>query len=170
MSKKNTEISLDDVAKLVASLKLGQIRLLEAHGKLGNIQGGKLPGNARQEMNLQTALDQKKKAIQVIATYCLSATYESAETIDENAPIFVRGRFVLQYEYVGAGDVKSLIKAMQPTAVMNSWPFWRELVHSLTVRMGIPPFPVPLVNLSELVTTSEHKTRKMPRKSRAKIG
>jgi len=162
------DMSLEEIGQLVSRLKLGQIRLLEAHGKLGTITAGKLPDNAHQEMNLNTTLDKKKKSIQVIATYNVTAAYEPSESIQEDAPIFVRGKFLLQYEYTGDGQLDRLIKAMQATAIMNSWPFWRELVHSLTVRMGVPPFPVPLVNLSELVDQGVTKPKPVTRKLAAK--
>ena len=36
-------------------------------------------------------------------------------------------------------------------AVFNSWPYWRELVHSSFSRMSIPNFIMPLLRVNELV-------------------
>ena len=36
-------------------------------------------------------------------------------------------------------------------AVFNAWPFFRELVHSLVARMGMPPLMVPLLKLPPTV-------------------
>jgi len=30
-------------------------------------------------------------------------------------------------------------------AMMNCWPYWRELVQSMVARMNLPPFVVPLL-------------------------
>ncbi|SPF49392.1 hypothetical protein SBA4_4050006 [Candidatus Sulfopaludibacter sp. SbA4] len=34
-------------------------------------------------------------------------------------------------------------------AVFNCWPFFREYVQNMTVRMGIPPPPIPFLRLAE---------------------
>ena len=31
--------------------------------------------------------------------------------------------------------------------VFNAWPYWRELLHSLTVRMGLPAFVLPVLRI-----------------------
>jgi hypothetical protein len=31
--------------------------------------------------------------------------------------------------------------------VFNAWPYWRELLHNLTLRMGLPPFVLPVFRI-----------------------
>lgn len=42
-------------------------------------------------------------------------------------------------------------------AFMNAWPYVRELVHSTTGRMGLPPLVLPLLKASILKKSSEKK-------------
>ncbi len=158
---------LQHVKEQLDRVKLGGIHLLEAHCKLGKLLEKILPDNARQETHLDATLDEKRGAIQVVVTYCLTASYEPLDKIDENGPIFVRGRFLLNYSNIGDDVIGKLAETIQPNAVRDSWPFWRELVQSLTVRMGIPPFPVPLVNLESVRQFgSQPKPTRIRRKSR----
>ncbi|HVF12271.1 MAG TPA: hypothetical protein VNA87_04215 [Actinomycetota bacterium] len=41
-------------------------------------------------------------------------------------------------------DVSDLEHFVVLNATFNAWPYWRELVQSTTLRMGIPPLIVPV--------------------------
>lgn len=54
-------------------------------------------------------------------------------------------------------------------AVFHCWPYFRELVHNLTMRMGIPLAPLPLLRLAPKVEpkNAPRKQTRSARKSRA---
>src|SRR5260221_6583027 len=117
---------LKRVKNLLDRVKPGGIRLLEAHCKLGKLLPERLPDNARQETNLTTRVEERNEAIQVIATYGLSVSYDPLDKIDESSPIFVRGRFLVEYPCDSDTATKRLAQTIKPNAVKDSWPYWRE--------------------------------------------
>jgi hypothetical protein len=47
--------------------------------------------------------------------------------------------------------------------VFNAWPYWRELLHSLTSRMGLPAFLLPVLRIGAERSTkspAEHSAQK----------
>lgn len=51
------------------------------------------------------------------------------------------------------GVAESLNAFSATNAVLNVWPYYREVVQSTTWRMGLPPFPLPLFRITD--STSE---------------
>jgi preprotein translocase subunit SecB len=73
------------------------------------------------ELKLEAKNSKKKVAIRIDATYELN--FDSQEPINQDFfDIYKRGSLPL-----------------------NIWPYFRELVHSTTLRMGIPPLLLPLL-------------------------
>jgi hypothetical protein len=42
--------------------------------------------------------------------------------------------------------------------VFNTWPFFREQAHSLTSKMGLPPFTLPLLKPMRSDRSATHET------------
>lgn len=60
-----------------------------------------------------------------------------------------RCRFELEYSLPpGAGVSEKEVKAFSKTnALLNAWPYWREFVHSMASRAGMPPLVAPLLKM-----------------------
>lgn len=130
-------------------LSLQMIRLIESHSKLGTLQQGKLPSKGTQSVTLGINIDSNKKVVQVAVTLKLVMTYE--EGGDHDPPVQVSATFHLQYTTQKVPRQRQLLQeALQQVAMMNVWPYWREFVQSSSVRMGLPPFPVPLFHVAQL--------------------
>lgn len=44
---------------------------------------------------------------------------------------------------------ENLAAFAQTNAVVHAWPYYREIVQSMTWRMGLPPFPMPLFRITD---------------------
>jgi hypothetical protein len=65
--------------------------------------------------------------------------------------------FVATYSYVGEKPSKNTIDSFAKTnALFNTWPYFREFVHTMTSRMDLPKLLVPLFKLPR----KEHKDNK----------
>lgn len=53
--------------------------------------------------------------------------------------------FTLRYKVAGRLSKAEANAFARHNAVFNAWPYWRELVQSQAVRMGLPPLTVPLL-------------------------
>jgi hypothetical protein len=148
---------LRDAEKL---LSLREIRLLESHCKLGHLQEGDLPPTATHEVNL-IAIGGKVPVFEpnepnsqtgfALIDFRLTAPYDD---IDGHEPLLLSARFALHYTVSRLTSQKILGEIVEAVAVQHAWPFWREFVQSMTVRMGLPPFPIPLMSPSHLVKTA----------------
>ncbi len=65
--------------------------------------------------------------------------------------------------------------------LFNIWPYWRELVQSITTRMALPPLTLPVLHVTEIALRGDAKKeinpqsitserKKTPRKSRRTAG
>lgn len=103
------------------------------------------------EVRISAEANQHESSIEVFFGLELQARYEDTpkETPRDELPLFVAARYRLHYE-VADSHVK-LSKAdieafAEQTSLYNVWPYWRELLTSLTSRMAIPPLSVPLLS------------------------
>ncbi len=62
----------------------------------------------------------------------------------------VDAKFELVYSVpAGANPAPKELQAFADTnALLNCWPYWRELVHDMAGRMGLPPLLLPLFRLT----------------------
>ncbi len=71
---------------------------------------------------------------------------DDEEALAASTPaVEIRSRFVLVYglsSYDGLGD-ENLSAFAQTSGVFSAWPYWREFVHSASMRLSIPPIVLP---------------------------
>jgi hypothetical protein len=129
--------------RIVDRLVFENIQLIELRSKLGQLRKGELPPNAMQEMQVGYQVDNSTKKITVALLHRLVINY--SDSPDGDPPIVIYCKFALHY---GSAKViaspNRLLKPLSGRAVRDSWSSWRELAQSLLVRMGLPPFTIPL--------------------------
>src|SRR5262249_262789 len=154
--KKHVRV-LRDAEKL---LSLREIYLRECYCNLGHFEGGGLPPTATHQVNLITAggsapefepNEPNSQTAFPSVDFRLTAPYDD---IDVHEPLLLSARFHLIYTVSKPTAFETLTETVEAVAVQHAWPFWREFVQSMTVRMGFPPFPMPLVNPSHWVKTA----------------
>lgn len=137
-------------------ISLRDIRLVESHCKLGKLRKGSLPSQATNSIEMEFGLDAQKKTVSVVASMQLTLAYEDSAEDDE--PIVLSSRYRLRYAITAPVQDNLIEAATQHIALLNIWPYWREFVQSLMSRMGLPPFPLPLLRPNTLV--NQGKTAK----------
>jgi hypothetical protein len=139
----------------VGKLQLLGIRLVESASKIGLLKTNQLPEHGTQSINfVHITNSNDPKATAVSVQIKLDFSYD-AEATKEPA-ISILANFVANYSIVeDFPDEKIFEKFQQHIGIANIWPYWREFVQSMTTRMGLPAFPVPLVNIAELKTEDE---------------
>jgi hypothetical protein len=136
------------VLRETRKLSLREIRLLESHCKLGALREGELPSNATQTITFAMQIDPGKGDATVVVGIRMGVTYNEPD--GGEPPLMVSANFGLRYGFSRPSSRKHLQEAIQQVATFNVWPYWREFVQSMTVRMGLPAFPVPLINPTRL--------------------
>jgi hypothetical protein len=143
-------------------LALCAVRLLESHSRVGDLRRGSLPENASQSTQVGVQGDDKKNTVLVVVKYGLLIAYDEKKIAEDpdGVAITLRANFGVQYDIKPGGSRKGIDEAARRLAVINSWPFWREFAQSMTVRMGLPAFPVPLMNAGSLVADDDSAPRR----------
>jgi hypothetical protein len=85
------------------------------------------------------------KTFYVFLSYSLRA-YDKLEPAESDPPaVEITCRFVLAYSiptFEGLSD-ENLIAFGRTSGVFSAWPYWREFVHSMSLRLSIPPIILP---------------------------
>lgn len=160
--KKNNEKGLLRTIRLTKGLSIRSLRLIESQTKLGEIKKGKLPGHANQGLIIAINIDESKQ------TACTKVKLEVAARYDEDPETKPAVSIGATFKVIHALDkipvARQMGDAIARVSVMQVWPYWREFVSSMSVRMGLPPLPVPVMNVFDLpkaqrVTKAEFKEK-----------
>lgn len=154
------ELPTDDVLpylKQVDQLRFVDIRLIESATKVPSLRGSELPTNAAQKMEVHANLLHNEKIATGVVTYHLEISY--ADPGPKESPVSVSAKYAVQYgildEAIGDGFEETVSKM----ATIASWAFWREFVSSMTTRMGLPAFPIPILSISHLNKSLDEKKK-----------
>lgn len=89
-----------------------------------------------------------------VLTYFLT-TYVRLEDTKGESIADIDAVFRLSYLVGEREPTTGLVAAFVPSVTMQAVPFIRELISSLTARMGLPGYVLPLIRLSELTVTEK---------------
>ncbi len=110
------------------------------------------------EHNQKFCLDRTTKLLDVIVDFSTAAR----EPEPKGAERFrVTCQLILRYSMQTIPDLNEehFVQFAQLNAIMNAWPYFRELVQNSTSRMGLPPVVMPLFRVSRLdITERKAKT------------
>jgi preprotein translocase subunit SecB len=135
-----------------------------------NLKKGPLPTVLHVDLTVQAELNEDTQQLAVWPEFVLTAKYAEG---DEDIPLKIRARFQADY-VVPLVESDAVFAFANATGPFNVWPYWREFVHSMTTRMGMPALTVPLFRLSavslEVVDDSGNatKTKKTAKRKRTK--
>jgi hypothetical protein len=152
---KNEERNYIALMQESMKLQLRDIRLTGSQTKLGEVRPQGLPLLARQDVSFDVGYNKEQGIARVIAEFKFGIRY--TET-DEDPTVLIAATFVILYS-IPDFESRATQEATQRVALLNVWPFWREFVQSSSTRMGLPAFPLPLMNAAQL------KLEKKPKKN-----
>lgn len=138
--------SLLALTGLIASrVQIKQIRLLNARINFNTSEV--LEGLAvKFGFDSEATSNENEKTISVRSKFQTFAQKEE-ETDVKKAPVRIQGEYELEYSIESFDQIKpENIKAFgSMNGIYNAWPYWREFVQSMTVRMGLPPLTLPVM-------------------------
>lgn len=168
MANKSNEKRLAKILRQLGQLTLQDVRLTESRTKLGQLREGRLPNEATQSVNLTVGIEKEKKVIYVLAALGVDARYQG-DPKESETPLSIHATFALRY---GFGETTSrddeISEAVTHVASLVVWPFWREFVHSTSSRMGLPPFPVPLMNVGKMLRPGKDAPKRVAARKQPK--
>lgn len=142
------------VAEKRGKIQFQGLRLIASGCKLGELKTNELPTHASQKIGMGVGLDDAEKKVGVNIKVRIDVTYDGVEV--KEPPIAVYANFLVTYEIEEPFTSRKLLEDfVQHIAMLNVWPYWREFVQSMTLRMGLPAFPIPTVYIGELIKNSE---------------
>src|SRR5712692_4350221 len=149
MAKKITRPQARKRSAKLGKLEFRGLRLIESSSKLGEMKKDALPGHAAQLINVGLRIPDGSKAVAVNIKIRLAVTYKGEEEKEPALSVFAS--FLVNYEILQKFKrQEELAEALKQMAMLNIWPFWREFVLTMTSRMGLPAFPVPLMYTDEV--------------------
>ena len=145
MTKKN-DLDSASLHRETEKFNLTEVALTESSCKVGDLRDDELPTIAKQATKLSITLTPDATQGFVIASFNLNVNYKDSS--NEAPPLLVHAVFRLDYTLSKPISKKHLKKAFEQVSASHVWPFWKEFAQSMIVRMGLPPFNVPKLNLS----------------------
>jgi len=137
------------LARDAKKMQLQAVRLAEASCKLGTLRPNQLPTKATQSGGFGVFVDRENMRIVARVGFKITSAYDEAPGESEPA-IMVAATFDVHYSLLKPLSKASTERAARATSLVVAWPYWRELVQSMTVRMGLPALPVPLFSITDI--------------------
>jgi preprotein translocase subunit SecB len=133
------------LAAFVASrIQIKAVRLVETSARQV-VSGDKLPQQLDLAIKTEASLDPETLKIAVDVRCSLAARYADAGQ-EAQVPVSIAAVFRVEYSCDSSQNLtKESIDAFgELNGVYNVWPYWREYVQSVLVRMGLPPLTIPV--------------------------
>lgn len=135
--------------RLISAVQIKGVRLVEATAKT-RIGSPQEAGEVEFAIHYSARVKEHRKD----STFVVLSTVEARLTPREpNArpAVSVRAGFELTYSLPEDFPVSSsqLNAFAQTNGIFNVWPYWREFIQSMFVRMGLPPLALPVYRLPE---------------------
>lgn len=136
-------------ARLVSAVQITSIRLVDVVART-RVASAEQAGKVELKLGHTGRLKEFRKE----GTFTVLATMEMQLVPRKNADrpvVAIRAGFELAYALPpGFTAPRSVLTIFAKTnGIFNVWPYWRELVQSMFVRMALPPIALPVFRLSE---------------------
>ena len=151
--------AVDGLRELIAEVEIEDVRLVEAKVET-KVRSPSNAGAVDLLVNRTAEISEHQEengTFFVVATMRAQLVPEQAE---EEPLVSIETRFELQYRLPKGFhvDPQTLTAFAETNGIYNAWPYWREFVQSMFVRMGLPPLVLPLLRAREMMgKTGEEK-------------
>lgn len=115
----------------------------------------------------QAQVNKRNKSLHVIIENSLVASHEEQET--EDPYLVIKATFLASYRVNSFDGLteEGYQRFASLNGVFNTWPFWREFVHSTTARLGLPSLTIPVYRIVKRPEISE-ASRKVAKTKKVK--
>lgn len=142
---------LKSLAKVVARIDLKSLFLLNSYVRrsLDALEHERVAA----EINVEgTLFEEKEDCLIAKAVFSFVGTATDENNVkNEKEAVSIGAEYILEYslpEKTGLTK-EELENFCDINAVYNAWPYWRELVQSLSNKMGLPPITLPLLKFRQ---------------------
>lgn len=138
-------------AVMALRVELADVRILETQARCVPAVEEQLPDRLRFQLEHEHALDREKKSMVIKLRLGVDAL-PAGESLDPL--LHIQATFLLAYVLKSADDITDAHcdAFADLNATFNVWPYWREYVQSVTVRMGLPALVLPLYRFGQRLT------------------
>lgn len=157
MSKKSRATKGDTpdelAAEMAAVVQLKDIRLERSICRC-DVSADNLPNEISHTYSASQALDAEGR---LNARIAFNLAVSSAAAASSRVPIQIEATFVVLYDLLKEHSFSDAHAAAfaDRNAVFNAWPYWREFVQSMTVRMGLPALTLPVFRIRSAPATAD---------------
>jgi len=155
------QVEVDDALRQVSNIaryaQLKHVRFVECHAMLRE-RDGKTSADEAGITCFPQKVSQHSDRIEARLLFAFTAPSPLAG--DSSRMVDVRA--VLDVEYVLGPEWSSesrdaLIRFGRINGIYNTWPYLREYLHTSLVRLGLPPFELPLLRVEQAVALAGTK-------------
>lgn len=144
-------------SRLISAVQISNIRLVEVAAKSGIRSAGDV-----EEVKLGVEPHAKVQELPKDGVFYVLASFDLQVLADDKkTPAVTLGAtFELRYtvpEDLGEVTKEELTAFAEVNAIFNAWPYWREFIQSMFVRMNLPPVTLPVFRLSDHVNQGAQK-------------
>jgi len=161
-----TATDMDLGSRVSERVQIQNVHLLETRVKRGSLRD-KPPPHLHINVNVTTQIDETKLLVLVRPFLTVVARYDDATDSEET--LRIDAVFNLTYKLSSSDglDKDNYVAFGKTNGLYNAWPFMREYVQAMTLRLGLPPLTIPVLPpnipytpVSASKRTKSKKTRK----------
>lgn len=132
--------------QLIQTAQIASIRLERVSARCEVESADALPTRHLHIQFTTASTDMDGSEFRVRAEIDAAAGGEGERTAHEAAPVQIRAVYILRYRVPESvkPSKRELSLFAETNAVLNIWPYWRQLVQDMSVRMELPPILLPL--------------------------
>lgn len=160
----STQVVKQGVATLFDKIELVHTRLLDFHSHI-EIRNGEVPSEAKIQNFTEIGVNEEEDALHVNVSLTVDGRPEGGGERSSLLQIAAQYQCVFELRNTSLTELEPYAQAIASTGTLVAWPFLRELVHSITAKMGIPPFSLPMFVVKHSAVANEAIK---PRKKQAK--
>lgn len=127
------------IADRIHSIDLRDLRLLRGFCNIPIPSEKKLLPELTQSIGIKSDSADTRNVVAVQISFSILGNYENG---DEGLRVEAVIGLLYAVNWINQATEEDIAAFSQAVAVNNAWPYWREFVQSMTVRMGLPPSSV----------------------------
>ena len=135
------------IADRIHSIDLRDLRLLRGFCNIPIPSEKKLLPELTQSIGIKSDSADTRNVVAVQISFSILGNYENG---DEGLRVEAVIGLLYAVNWINQATEEDIAAFSQAVAVNNAWPYWREFVQSMTVRMGLPPLRIPLLRMDQL--------------------
>ncbi len=131
-------------------VQIQNVLIIESHAKRGEDEAFAGVGFNHKITGVEFSKEEETGEMGVQITIVLAATKDGK--VQRDPALLLMAKLMLNYKissFEGLTD-ENLRAFANTNGVFNAWPYWREFVQNMTVRMGLPPVVAPVFRIRDV--------------------